>query len=85
MKPGNKNHAVRSVMMLMGGILLFGCSEAPQTEVKVGADTDAHGCKGSAGYQWCAKTNQCERPWELAKKENFENSEAAFSAFCREK
>ena len=51
----------------------------------VGADKDAHGCIGSAGYKWCAKTKQCERPWELAKKEKFEKSAEAFNSFCGNK
>ncbi|WP_066059538.1 hypothetical protein [Halioglobus sp. HI00S01] len=50
----------------------------------VGSDVDEHGCKASAGYSWCAKTQQCERPWELAKQQGFENSEAAYKAFCEE-
>jgi len=51
----------------------------------LGADKDAHGCIGSAGYKWCAKTKKCERPWELAKKEKFEKSAEAFNSFCRNK
>ena len=50
-----------------------------------GADKDAHGCIGSAGYKWCAKTNKCERPWELAKKEKLGNSAEAFNSFCQNK
>ena len=49
-----------------------------------GADKDAFGCITSAGYRWCAKTNRCERPWELAKKEGFENTAEAFEEFCGE-
>ena len=48
----------------------------------VGHGRDAHGCIGSAGYQWCKKTNQCERPWELAKKHGFANTRKAFDKFC---
>ncbi|TGD73983.1 amidohydrolase [Mangrovimicrobium sediminis] len=48
----------------------------------LGGDRDAHGCIASAGYLWCAKTNKCERPWELAKKEQFENTIEAFDKFC---
>jgi len=48
-----------------------------------GADRDAHGCIGSAGFSWCASTNQCERPWELAKKNGFEKSQKAFDTFCK--
>jgi hypothetical protein len=47
-----------------------------------GADRDAHGCIGSAGYSWCERTKQCERPWELAKKNGFENNQEAFDKFC---
>jgi len=60
---------------------------APKTEPKppaVGADKDAHGCIGSAGYAWCERTKGCERPWELAKKEGFELSAQAFNAFCQQ-
>ncbi len=49
----------------------------------IGGDKDAHGCIGTAGFKWCAKTKQCERPWELAKKEKFEKSAEAFDAFCK--
>ena len=48
----------------------------------VGGDKDEHGCIASAGYSWCAATQQCERPWELAEKEGFENTEAGFGEFC---
>jgi hypothetical protein len=47
-----------------------------------GSDRDEHGCIGSAGYQWCERTTQCERPWELAEQEGFENSREAFKAWC---
>lgn len=29
-----------------------------------GNDSDEHGCKGSAGYSWCAEKNECLRVWE---------------------
>jgi len=45
-------------------------------------DRDAHSCIGSAGYSWCEKTQQCERPWELAKKHGFENTPESFATFC---
>jgi hypothetical protein len=47
-----------------------------------GSDRDEHGCIGSAGYQWCERTRQCERPWELAEKEGFENTPEQFEAYC---
>ncbi|WP_175822787.1 hypothetical protein [Burkholderia sp. BCC0419] len=49
----------------------------------VGGDRDAHGCIGSAGYAWCERTQQCERPWELAKAQGFANSAQAYEQFCR--
>lgn len=51
----------------------------------IGGDKDAHGCIGTAGFKWCSKTNKCERPWELAKKEKFEKSAEAFNSFCGNK
>ena len=50
---------------------------------RIGGDRDTHGCIGSAGYSWCPKTQQCERPWELAKKHGFNTNQEAFSTFCR--
>ena len=57
-------------------LALAACSSDGDTPAQVGSDTDAHGCKGSAGYSWCAKTESCERPWELAKQQGFENTPA---------
>lgn len=47
-----------------------------------GSDRDAQGCIPSAGYAWCARTQQCERPWELAEAQDFEHTPEAFAAFC---
>ena len=57
-------------------------NDAESMTGRVGGDTDTYGCIGSAGYQWCASTASCERPWELSEQENFENTAAAFSAYC---
>ncbi len=65
----------------VAGIVLGGELKMKK-EPLIGGDKDAHGCIGSAGYKWCAKTNRCERPWELAKKEKFEKRAEAFDAFC---
>jgi hypothetical protein len=54
----------------------------PPEEMMTGADRDAHGCIGSAGYSWCAKLSECVRPWELAEAQSFEVSETAFDAYC---
>lgn len=35
-----------------------------QQKKAVGADSDAHGCKASAGYSYSALRGQCLRPWE---------------------
>ncbi|KAF1036408.1 MAG: hypothetical protein GAK33_03967 [Burkholderia lata] len=58
-------------------------SSAPAAPPMVGGDRDAHGCIGSAGYSWCEATQQCERPWELAKQKGFANSAQAYDQFCR--
>jgi hypothetical protein len=63
-------------------LLITACGDQ-ETAVSVpGSDEDAHGCKASAGYQWCEATQKCERPWELAETEGFENTAEAFEAFC---
>ncbi len=57
----------------------------PQPETRpaiVGAERDAHGCIGSAGYSWCAREKACVRPWELAKENGFETSAKNFERFC---
>jgi hypothetical protein len=60
-------------------------SPAPTDESqRPGSDRDEHGCIGSAGYRWCERTAQCERPWELAEREQLDNSPEAFEAWCRE-
>ena len=64
--------------------LLGACSVASSTTSSnaVGADRDAHGCIGSAGYSWCEHTQRCERPWELARQKGFATSEANFAQYC---
>ncbi|KER74526.1 hypothetical protein HR51_05575 [Burkholderia cepacia] len=58
-------------------------SSAPAVPPMPGSDRDAHGCIPSAGYSWCEATQQCERPWELAKQKGFANSAQAYDQFCR--
>jgi hypothetical protein len=36
---------------------------APQPLPMPGSDSDAHGCKGSAGFVWNAEMASCIRPW----------------------
>jgi len=55
-------------------LLLFGCVSQPSQSAKlppipspptlVGGDKDAHGCIGSAGYEWCEANQKCYRSWE---------------------
>ncbi|TFZ44299.1 hypothetical protein E5C33_15035 [Stenotrophomonas maltophilia] len=54
---------------------------APATPI-VGGDRDAHGCIGSAGYQWCEHSQRCERPWELAQAQGLANTAEAIDAYC---
>lgn len=49
---------------------------------RVGADRDAHGCIGSASYQWCEHSQRCERPWELAQAQGLANTAEAIDAYC---
>ena len=72
----------KSMTLAAGLLMLAGCSEQDTPVSMPGSDEDAHGCKASAGYQWCEATQQCERPWELAEQEGFENTAEAFETFC---
>ncbi|NBU89293.1 MAG: hypothetical protein EBS16_08840 [Betaproteobacteria bacterium] len=59
---------------------IAGCAQ-PWTPV--GSDRDANGCRPSAGYAWCTQLQSCQRPWELAREQNFVNTAAAFDAYCK--
>jgi len=48
----------------------------------IGGDVDAHGCKGSAGYSWCARDAACIRPWELASQRGFKLGTAEVERYC---
>ena len=72
-----------SLALSLLAIVLLACTKQAKPVTMPGADRDAHGCIGSAGYRWCEKTTRCERPWELAKKENFELSDHKFTQFCQ--
>ncbi|UNK42158.1 peptidase [Luteimonas sp. S4-F44] len=83
---------MHKAVILSLGLLLTACSppQAPApatpapttTPTAVGGDRDAHGCIGSAGYAWCARSAACERPWELAEREGIENTAPAVEAWC---
>ncbi|GAB3347550.1 hypothetical protein [Lysobacter tyrosinilyticus] len=79
----NPGGAVDITLVPATGVPLPAASDAGKTEPAMpGSDRDAHGCIPSAGYSWCARTNQCERPWELAKAKGFENTPQGFEQFC---
>ena len=84
----NRHHPLKSLMLiLLSALFLHGCQQALSAKVDhkkplVGGDRDVHGCIGSAGYQWCAKENQCKRPWELAQEKGLESSAGQFAQYC---
>lgn len=73
----------RLVKSFLSVAVLCGLVASGHAAPRPGGDADAHGCRGSAGYSWCPRTKQCERPWELAKARGFKSSPAAFKRFCR--
>jgi hypothetical protein len=62
-------------------------TETPAEETKVvGADADAHGCKGSAGYTWSELKQNCIRIFEdgvkmTAADATLDQTTAAFAVF----
>jgi hypothetical protein len=76
------------LIALASAALITGCnSEKTSRSVDGGApgsERDQHGCIASAGYAWCARINQCERPWELAEQQGFDNTEEAFRKYCND-
>lgn len=76
--------SLRTMGVSMGVLLLAACGgDSSSMEASaVGGDIDANGCRPSAGYQWCEYTQACERPWELAQANGFENTPGAYSTFC---
>ena len=76
------------LIVLVFASSLGGCvsSDSPSSEgtATVGSDKDLHGCVGSAGYQWCERTAECVRSWELANTIGFENTPEGFESYCRE-
>jgi len=54
------------ILALFAAVLMIsamGCTgQAPGP--LVGNDSDAHGCKPSAGYSWCEAKQKCLRIWE---------------------
>lgn len=73
-------------LLLVTTVALIGCAgeQPPEADdaAMTGADRDEKGCIGSAGYVWCETTGACERPWELAEREGFDNTQEAFAVYC---
>jgi hypothetical protein len=72
---------IKVLETINNGVTVFKYSDN-KIKSLVGDDSDENGCIASAGYRWCAKLQQCVRPWELAAEQDFENNEEQFSAFC---
>jgi predicted amidohydrolase YtcJ len=64
------------------GVTVFKLNEASAAQQSVGSDKDEHGCKGSAGYQWCGKKEECVRPWELTAQSGKDNTPEALKSLC---
>lgn len=58
--------AFLAIALLFAFLIAYGCvSQNGNTPpVIVGNDSDAHGCKLSAGYSWCDVLQKCLRTWE---------------------
>ncbi|GGA79569.1 hypothetical protein GCM10011369_21930 [Neiella marina] len=69
-------------LLFILSLFAIACSEQQVPTNALGGDRDEHGCIGSAGYQWCAHTKQCERPWELAEQVDIENTQDSFAKYC---
>ena len=71
---------------LLLALLVVGCEGIDEkqaaSQAVVGANRDAHGCIGSAGYAWCERDSECVRPWELAKLRGFSPTSEEFDRFC---
>jgi hypothetical protein len=83
------------------GLCVSSCTEVPKKEgtkteagttvspAIVGADSDEHGCKGSAGYTWSVVKNECIRIFEAgirldAKAADIDKTTSAFVVFKSE-
>ncbi|MHC0445514.1 hypothetical protein ACWA1F_08885 [Flavobacterium sp. 3-218] len=52
----------------------------PQKEAVVGADSDAHGCKASAGYTWSELKKECIRIFEGTKLSHYDDGKTYTTA-----
>ena len=76
-----KVSALASSLASVVVVALTACTQHAAPPVP-GSARDAHGCIPSAGYAWCTRTAQCERPWELAAQKRFTSGQQEFEAFC---
>ena len=74
---------IKVLETINNGVTVFSLNPVSKPKNLVGSDKDEHGCIGSAGYQWCAKLEQCARPWELTKQYNEENTPEALKRLCQ--
>lgn len=74
---------IKVLETINNGVTVFSLNPVSKPKNLVGSDNDEHGCIGSAGYQWCAKLEQCARPWELTKQYNEENTPEALKRLCQ--
>lgn len=82
---------MKALLLMPAALLLAACvstdrpaatTDTGTTRPAPGSDRDAHGCIGSAGYQWCQHNQRCERPWELAQAQGLANTAEAIDAYC---
>ncbi|HDS1100442.1 hypothetical protein ACK1O1_13690 [Stenotrophomonas maltophilia] len=82
---------MKALLLMPAALLLAACvstdrpaatTDTGTTRPTPGSDRDAHGCIGSAGYQWCQHNQRCERPWELAQAQGLANTAEAIDAYC---
>lgn len=52
----------------------------PQKETVVGADSDSHGCKASAGYTWSTLKKECIRVFEGTKLSHYDDGKTYTTA-----
>lgn len=73
---------MRNILFLaLCAVFISGCDIRILGGNMPGGDRDKFGCLGSAGYQWCVRTNQCERLWELSERKGIDES-VDMRAYC---
>ena len=65
------------MLLYYKGNMVLNKQETCQVQTKMHMDV-----KVQLVFLGVPKQNKCERPWELAKKEKFENKAEAFKSFC---